>query len=192
MVAPQEFDEIYDKHKCDVFRFAYHLAQDRSEAEDMYQEVWLRAIKHWPPKGRTQNLKPWLMTIIMNVHRDRLRRKRVRQLFFLKMGRRDSEGAVSLEEPRPFRSDPANKAEQALMGRKINLAIAKLPEKQRRVFVFKEIEGLGQAEIAATMKIPLGTVKSLLHRAVRRLQRDLAAYNPQEERAKCDAKILSV
>lgn len=75
---------------------------------------------------------------------------------------------------------------------KISQAIAKLPEKQHRVFVFKEIEGLGQAEIAALMKVPLGTVKSLLHRAVKKLQGDLAAYNPQVERVKCDAKILSV
>lgn len=74
MVAAKEFDEIYDRYKLDVFHFAYHLAQDRSEAEDMYQEVWLRVIKHWPPKEKTQNLKPWLITIVMNLHRDRLRR----------------------------------------------------------------------------------------------------------------------
>jgi RNA polymerase sigma-70 factor (ECF subfamily) len=192
MAAPLEFDEIYDRYKRDVFCFAYHLAQDRGEAEDMYQEVWLRAIQHWPPRGMTENLKPWLMTIVINLHRDRLRRKRVRQLFFLKKASRESAEAALLEESGAFTSDPANKAELALMRQKISQAIDRLPEKQRRVFVFKEIEGLEQAEIAALMKIPLGTVKSLLHRAVKRLQRDLAAYNPREEKVKCDVKILSV
>lgn len=192
MVAAQEFDEIYDRYKHDVFCFAYHLAQNHSEAEDMYQEVWLRVIKHWPPKGRTQNLKPWLMTIVMNLHRDMLRRKRVRQFFFLEKAGRESGEAAFPEGPGDFSSDPAIRTEQALIRRKISHSLGKLPEKQRLVFVFKEIEGLEQAEISALMRIPLGTVKSLLHRAVKRLQRDLAAYNPQEERVKCDVKILSV
>jgi RNA polymerase sigma-70 factor (ECF subfamily) len=192
MVAAQEFDEIYDRYKDEVYRFAYYLAQNRIEAEDMFQEVWLRAIKHWPPQGRTQNLKPWLMTIVINLHRDMLRRKRVRQFFFLKQASRKSEEAAFLEEAGDFSSDPAIKAEQAVVGRIISHSLGKLPEKQRLVFVFKEIEGLEQAEISALMRIPLGTVKSLLHRAVKRLQRDLAAYNPQEERVKCDVKILSV
>ena len=83
-------------------------------------------------------------------------------------------------------------SEQAALQRDIDQAVAVLPEKQRRVFLLSEVEGLPQAEIADVLEVPLGTVKSLLHRAVKRLQRELAAHHPKGERIKCDAKMLSV
>jgi len=71
-------------------------------------------------------------------------------------------------------------------------AIAKLPDRQRRVFVLKEMAGFKQTEISDILSMPQGTVKSLMHRAVKCLQRELSAYNPKGERIKCDAKTLSV
>jgi len=53
-------------------------------------------------------------------------------------------------------------------------ALAKLPERQRLVFILKEVEGFQQAEISQILKMPLGTVKSLMYRAVRRLRRNLS------------------
>jgi RNA polymerase sigma-70 factor (ECF subfamily) len=94
--------------------------------------------------------------------------------------------------PAAAASDPALRAERAAAWRNINRAMAGLPEKQRRVFVLKEVEGFQQAEIARMLGIPVGTVKSLLHRAVKRLQRELTVLNPGGKRVKCDAKILSV
>jgi RNA polymerase sigma-70 factor (ECF subfamily) len=88
--------------------------------------------------------------------------------------------------------DPARLSEQAALQRDIDQAVTVLPEKQRRVFLLSEVEGMPQAEIAGILEIPLGTVKSLLHRALKRLQRKLAGHNPKGERIKCDAKMLSV
>lgn len=192
MNSSAEFDEIYDKYKSDVFRLAYHLTQNRGEAEDMFQEVWLRVVRHLPDQGIRKNLKPWLLTVVLNLHRDMLRKKRVRRMFFLDRKKHEILEASSAEKPDVSLSDPAERAERAATWRNINQAIARLPESQRRIFVLKEIEGLQQAEIAGQLGIPLGTVKSLMHRAVKRLQRDLAAHNPKGEKLKCDAKILSV
>ena len=61
--------------------------------------------------------------------------------------------------------------------RAISQAMAKLPGKQRCVFVLKEIEGFKYSEISEMLKIPAGTAKTLMHRAVRRLRRDLSEYN---------------
>ncbi len=66
---------------------------------------------------------------------------------------------------------------QTDMGRDIAQAMARLPDRQRRVFMLKEIAEFKQAEISDILGIPLGTVKSLMHRAVTRLRRELSKYN---------------
>ncbi len=194
-VPSQEFDLIYDRYKADIFRFACHLTRDRTEAEDLFQDVWLRVARHLPEQPDRQDLKPWLTTIVLNLHRDGLRKKRVRRLFFLGGSKHTSAEAAGMGETSgvsPSLFDPAVRTEQAALQRSIGQAIGRLPERQRRVFILKEVEGWRQADIAATLDMPVGTVKSLLHRAVKRLQRELAAHNPGGERVKCDAKILSV
>lgn len=181
-----DFDEIYDRYKNDVFRFACYLVKDRREAEDIFQDVWLRLVRHQSWRNiEMGSLKPWLMTVAVNLHKDYLRKKRVRRLFFLKWDSNEPAAVRESETPQ----DIAGRAE---VRQRIDQAIAGLPEKQRRVFVLKEIEGLKQEEIAGILGIPVGTVKSLLFRAVKQLRRALSAYNTGNRRTRCDAGMLSV
>lgn len=187
------FDELYDKYKDAVFSFACYLTQNLGEAEDLFQEAWLRVVKHLPEKVNMQSIKAWIFTIVTNLYRDELRKKRVRRVFlFQKAGTSNIDEAKFLASVRTSVSDPADIANQEETRKEITRAIAKLPERQRRVFVLKEIAGFRQAEISDILGTPLGTVKSLIHRAIKGLQKELASYNPKKERAKCDAKILSV
>ena len=186
------FEAAYDLYKSDIFRFIFHLTGNRAEAEDLFQETWLRAVRHGQPRPAGQDLKAWLLTIVLNLHRDALRRKRVRRMFLLRHYRRERQDSSASGGQAPQSTEPARAAEQAWLQRDINRAVAGLPEKQRRVFLLSESEGLRQTEIAGIMGIPVGTVKSLLYRAIKKLQRDLALHNPKAERIKCDAKILSV
>ena len=191
-MTPRIFDEIYDRYKTDVFRFVFHLTGDRAEAEDIFQEVWLRVVRQGKIQAAGPGLKPWLLTIVVNLYRDNLRRKRVRRLFLLRQYHRQRPGLSDSGESAPPSAEPPRAAEAARLLYDINRAVAGLPEKQRRVFLLFEMEGVRQSEIAGILGIPVGTVKSLLHRAVKRLQRELAVHNPNPERFKCDAKILSV
>jgi RNA polymerase sigma-70 factor (ECF subfamily) len=192
MSGSGDFDEVYDLYKSDVFRLLFYLTGDRAEAEDLFQETWLRAVRqgHLRPAG--PELKSWLLTIAVNLHRDALRRKRVRRLFLLQHGRPERPDGAPLSGYAPPSAEPVRAVEQAGLRRDIDQAVAGLPEKQRRVFILSEFEGLRQTEIAAILGIPSGTVKSLLYRAVKRLQRELAVHRPKAGRFKCDAKILSV
>jgi RNA polymerase sigma-70 factor, ECF subfamily len=192
MTSTAQFDEVYDRYKDVVYRLAFHLTQDRAEAEDMFQEVWLRVVRRLPENARRENLKPWLAVIVMNLHRDMLRKKRIRRMFFLGKTKTEMTEVAAGGKTAASSYDPAGRAEEAVTRKDIDRALARLPEKQRRVFVLKEIEGLEQTEIAAALRIPVGTVKSLMYRAVRRLQRELASYHPKGEKIKCDARILSV
>ena len=58
----------------------------------------------------------------------------------------------------------------------ITQALAKLPDRQRRVFILKEIEGFKHTEIGEILGVPVGTTKSLMYRAVKRLQKDLSVF----------------
>lgn len=193
MTSQPVFDELYDKYKNAVFSFSCYLTQNPGEAEDLFQDAWLRVVKHLPEKVDMKSIKAWIFTIVTNLYRDELRRRRIRRLFlFQKSGTPDLEEAKFPAFASSSVSDPAEIANQAETRKEIARAIARLPERQRRVFVLKEIAGFQQAEISDILGIPIGTVKSLIHRAVKRLQRELSSYNPKGERAKCDAKILSV
>ncbi|MGB2908165.1 MAG: RNA polymerase sigma factor [Candidatus Aminicenantaceae bacterium] len=175
--APPCFEELYDQYRSAVFSFAYYLTRNRGEAEDLFQEAWLRIIRHLPEKVNMQSLKTWIFTIVTNLHRDNLRKKRVRSVFLLHKHKQTEieaegdveDGALGMRDA-GFRSD---------LGRDLDQAIGRLPERQRQVFVLKEVSGLKQAEICDILGIPIGTVKSLMYRAVRRLQKELAAYQPQ-------------
>ncbi len=188
----REFDDVYERYRLDVFRFLFSLTRNQAEAEDLFQEVWIRVVRHGPTRPDKEDLKPWLLTIVLNLHRDMLRKKRVRRLFLMKRYGEEQLPSVRSDGRTPLATDPAHLSEQAALQKDIDQAVAVLPEKQRYVFLLSEVQGLAQAEIADILAVPLGTVKSLLHRAVKRLQRELAAHHPKRERIKCDAKMLSV
>ncbi len=172
------FDNLYKKYQNAVFGFAYYLTQNRGDAEDLFQEAWLRIAKKLPDEVNMQSIKSWIFTIVANLHRDELRKKRIRRLFFLQR-------AMSLEKentllpalsgkPISVNSDEAHHTDK---GKDIAHAMAMLPDRQRRVFVLKELADFKQAEISDILGIPLGTVKSLMHRAVNRLRRELSKYH---------------
>ena len=151
---PPSFEVLYENYRTALFSFAYYLTRDRSEAEDLFQEAWLRIVKHLPERVNMQSLKTWMFTIVTNLHRDNLRKKRVRNLFLLHKHR---EADLKPEGHTP-KSTGGTRDEvyHSELGRDINRALRQLPERQRQVFVLKEISGFKQAEICDIMGIPIG------------------------------------
>ena len=172
------FDNLYKKYQNAVFGFAYYLTQNRGDAEDLFQEAWLRIAKKLPDEVNMQSIKAWIFTVVANLHRDELRKKRIRRLFFLQkamsLEKENTMFPVLPDQPVSINPEEVNQTD---VGRDIAQAMARLPDRQRRVFVLKEIAEFKQAEISDILRIPLGTVKSLMHRAVTRLRRELSKYN---------------
>lgn len=176
----QAFDALYNKYKSSVFSFACYLTQNRGEAEDLFQETWLRVVKNLPRITNMRTFKSWILTIAANLHRDALRKKRIRRLFFWqKLAVSDKGHEIFASMPERAPSINSNELDHQDTGRAISQAMANLPERQRLVFILKEIEGFKHSEISEILKLPEGTVKTLMYRAVKRLQRDLAAYKPK-------------
>jgi len=189
----EEFDGLYQEYRSAVYSFACYLTQNSGEAEDLFQDTWLRVVHHLPKKVEKSSAKAWIFTITANLHKDVLRKKRIRRAFFFQKTARsvpDEEGDSFLfGSSIPGDVDGANRID---MRRDIEQAMKQLSEQQRGIFALREIEGLKYSEISEIYGIPEGTVKSLMFRAVRRLRRELSSYNPKRERVKCNVKTLSV
>ena len=171
------FDELFKKHQNSVYRFACYLTQSRIEADDLFQETWLRAVKYLPTSETIRDFKAWILTIVANLHKDDLRKKKFRRPFVVHHYEQSPAYENQLEkldiESHPMVADESDRVGIDLA---LNIAIANLPIKQRRIFVLKEIEGLKHSEISDMLNVPIGTIKSLLHRAIKNLQQELAEF----------------
>jgi RNA polymerase sigma-70 factor (ECF subfamily) len=178
------FDELYEMYTPQIYRFALALARDAGDAEDLFQETWLRAVKACAAgrEPRRDEARAWLFAIAANAHKDLLRKRRVRRLFFLERARSMAEEAGDAD---PGWDGAARSGDDAAARSDIRLclrrALARLPARQRRVFVLKDIEGLRHEEIARILGLPEATVRTLLHRAVKRLRAELAEFRPVKE-----------
>lgn len=174
------FDELFKKHQTSVYRFACYLAQNRMEADDLFQETWLRAVRHLPTSSHIRDFKAWILTIVANLHKDDLRKKKVRRLFLLERSKEPDHGEnflLKLDfQSHQNATDESNRVDISLA---LNRAIANLPIKQRRVFVLKEIEGLKHSEISDMLNAPIGTIKSLFHKAIKNLQQELSEFRSE-------------
>jgi RNA polymerase sigma-70 factor (ECF subfamily) len=161
-----------------VYRFALRLTGgNRTEADDLTQETFLRAYRHWDTYERGTSARSWLFTIARNA----FLRSRERQ------GRRPEtleseldysvEALGAAEEYRQIAAaDPERQFFDSFVDTEITRAIESLPEEFREAVVLSDVEGLNYAEIAEVLDVPLGTVKSRLYRGRRQLERKLYEY----------------
>ena len=180
LASQSEFDLLYDTYKSAVFSYACYLTRNEKEAEDLFQETWLRIVQN-PPRSRdVSELKSWVFTITTNLYRDLLRKKKVRRTFLLEKSSTSNLGpGFFAADTRQGKIQTSRETDRVDAGNAIALALAQLPEKLHRVFVLKEIEGFKYMEISRILNLPVGTVKSMMHRAVRRLQQELAVFCPE-------------
>jgi RNA polymerase sigma-70 factor (ECF subfamily) len=141
-------------------------------AEDLVQETFVRLLnqRSYRP-GRA--FRPWLYAVATNVARDHFRSPAARRA-----GELGDALAVSLRDGAPGPEERALRAEE---GRAVRQALARLSEEQRVTLFLRFYQGLSLAEIAATLETPLGTVKSRLFAALRRLRDLLVETGAQAE-----------
>ncbi len=148
------FQELYDSHAADVYRFAFSLAGDRMEAEDITSETFVRA---WARREaiRTETLKAYLFTIARNTFLERLRKRR-----------REVPLDETMTDPA---AGPVDRAESRLELIRVEKLLGGFPEIDRAAFVLRVRHGLPYEEIARVLDITLASAKVKVHRARRRL-----------------------
>jgi RNA polymerase sigma factor (sigma-70 family) len=172
------WEGIVRDHSARVYRLALHLTGNPHDAEDLTQDVFVRVFNSLS-QYKPGTFEGWLHRITTNLFLDRVRRrKRIR---FDWMG--DDDGAVSTADSfdRHERSgQPEDAFEMVHLGPDILDALAELPPEYRAAVVLSDIEGLSYEEIAATLGIKMGTVRSRLSRARARLRETLAHRAPED------------
>jgi RNA polymerase sigma-70 factor (ECF subfamily) len=164
---------VTNRNNQRLFRTAWSILKDRSEAEEAVQDGYLKAFDAIGTFAGRSSLSTWLTRIVVNEALSRRSRaqKRARLL--------NQESVLVLEEYREklMAGSITQSPEKALMRRQIakllEMAIARLPDTFRPVFVLREIEGLSVEDTAEALQIPEETVKTRLFRARRRLQKEL-------------------
>jgi RNA polymerase sigma-70 factor (ECF subfamily) len=172
------FEMLYCKYEKPVLDFIYRLVMSADEAENLGQETFFRVVRARKNYQVTATFKTWLFQIALNLCRDRQRRMKHRShLSFSAPMRAHNDRDVELQDvladPSP---DLVRRVETAELGALVQRAVAALPEDEHLVVVLKEYQGLEFSEIAEIMDCPVGTLKSLNHRAHEKLRKTLAKY----------------
>ena len=162
-----DFGRLLEAEMPRLRRYARALTRDLARADDLVQNCLTRAVAKQHLWQYGTDLRAWLFTILHNQHVNDIRRS-VR------------EGAsVAVEEMEPVLTVQSN-AIAWLQLRDLEIAIGKLPQEQREVILLVGLEGMSYDEVAAILRVPVGTVRSRLSRgraALRRLM-DMGEKNP--------------
>ena len=161
------FDQLVLRHQQEVFAVALRMLSDRDEAQDVAQDVFMRAYRGLGSFRQEAKLSTWLVSITMNLCRNRRRwwaRRRRVIVASLDEPVGDEEGTREHEvaDPAPTPIDAAQTRERQ---RYLVTALDALDEASRRVIVLRDIQGYSYEEIAQVLRCQVGTVKSRLNRA---------------------------
>ena len=145
-----------------LYRTGYYLTHDAMLAEEMVQEVALKAIKKRHTFREGANFRPWIFAILRNALADHFRRKkRLPTTFSLNDGIHNEHAILDGPEVHFFKN---------LLDEEIEQALAALPEEMRMAILLVDVEGFSYQELAETLNWPLGTVMSRLYRGRRKLR----------------------
>ena len=147
------FEDLVRAYQADVWRFAYHFTRDRSMADDVTQDAFLRAFRFLKSFRGDSKFTSWLFRIARNCAMDALRQRT---------------GLAAKEPPPPLGPpDPQARLE-------IETALAAVSAEHREPFLLIEVFGLSYQEAADVLNVRVGTVKSRMHRARRAMMAALA------------------
>lgn len=172
---------MYQEQADYVYNLAYRLCGSRSDADDVFQDAFLRVYR-FLPGFRGDSLRGWLRRIVMNAFHDN--RHKVRRL-------------IPVEEPAQAdladqTDDPSQHLEEKALDGHLEWALNRLPEEHRSILVLRALDDLAYEEMATALDIPVGTVRSRLSRAraaLRKLLEESPA--PPPRRASRGPSLLS-
>jgi RNA polymerase sigma-70 factor (ECF subfamily) len=156
------------EHIDGLYSYALVLTHNRSEAEDLVQETYVRAIGAMGRLRTDSNVKSWLFTILRNIWFNQLRQQRTAKLVALE----GEESAVDIAETA---KDPYAFYVSKMEHEQVREAIQQLPVDFREIILLREFEELSYQEIATILDCPAGTVMSRLARARAKLRMLLSA-----------------
>lgn len=165
------FGEIVELYKNSIYQLCYRMLGNRHEAEDMAQEAFIRAFINIKSFNQDLKFSTWLFRIATNLCIDRMRKKKPD--YYLDAEVSGSEGLTMYSQIPSNSPLPENEIQSLELHETVQKEILKLPEKYRTAIVLKYIEELSLNEISEILDLPLGTVKTRIHRGREALRQQL-------------------
>ena len=170
----EDFEEEIIPHLDAMYNFALRLTSDPSDAEDLVQDTIVKAFRFFSSYEKGTNAKAWLFRILKNsyINNYRKKSKKPSQVDY-------DEVATFYETIRAERTDTSDLADKMfrdLIDDDISNALDELPEDFRTVVLLCDVEGFTYEEIANMLDVPIGTIRSRLHRGRNLLKSQLMEY----------------
>lgn len=169
------YRELVRRYERPLFSLIYRMVRDRELAEDLTQETFIKALNALASYRPEFKFSSWIFKIANNAAIDQLRRREVDTLSL--------DGSPTAETPDAVEATalqvgskgetPLDELEAREIGSAIEIAIGKLRPEYRSCIMLRHVEGLAYEEIAASLDLPLGTVKTYIHRARNELRQYL-------------------
>jgi RNA polymerase sigma-70 factor (ECF subfamily) len=174
------YRELVRRYERPLFSLLYRMVRDRELAEDLAQETFVKALNAIESYRPEYKFSSWIFKIANNAAIDHLRRRELDTLSL--------EGSPHAETPEAIEAtalqigdrqeSPLDEVEARELGGEIEAAIGKLRPEYRSCILLRHVEGRAYEEIAEILGLPLGTVKTYIHRARNELRRELAHLRP--------------
>ncbi len=161
------FRELLERYRTELHRFLTMFMGSASAADDVFQDTWVQVHLSGSTFDQERSFKPWLFTVAANKARDHLRRRKRHAMTSIDAPMRGTDGQVALadtlsrDESSP--GDPMGSHDEAQM---VKAVVDGLPAHLREILLLGYFHKMPYQQIAETLGIPLGTVKSRLHAAV--------------------------
>ena len=149
---PSVIDDIVEQYKKPLFEFIVRIVNNYDAAEDIFQETWIKVIRHINSFRGEAKFSTWLFQIARNVYRDAMRKKK--DLCY-----------VSIEEAKELTCEPAVDAVNIIKMEHVRKIVSGLPIKMKEVIVLRYYHDLNIKEISELLGCSAGTVKSRIFRA---------------------------
>src|SRR5688572_1071641 len=175
--ARERYAELVGRHQRRAARIAFHYVRDSAEADEAVQDAFIKAYSHLSSFREELPFEVWFTRILINGCLDRIKARNRRERWIVSMP--DSGGSErNLAERTP---GPGASPEEQLLAKerreRLAKALAKLPERQRSVFMLSHYEGCTSREVSAVTGLNESTVRVHLFRAIRKLRGLLAEGN---------------
>ena len=164
----EAFSELVRLYETRVYRFLLRMTRSNEDALDLSQETFLRVYRSLSLFRGQSSFSTWIFSIAHHLCVDHARKLARKNRFTFHSV--DEEDAIALPDTKPT---PEQVAENKLLSFEIDRALSAITPDLREIFLLREISGLSYAEIAETLELELGTVKSRIARARVALQKEL-------------------
>jgi RNA polymerase sigma-70 factor, ECF subfamily len=170
------FDALVKQYEQQVLRLALHLTGSEQDAEDIYQEAFLKAYRYIGNFRFECSFYTWIYRIVTNLCLDQLRRRKTRredQAVITDHSGDEIDILASVSDDRSF-SNPAKELDRKVLADRIQQALARLTPRERMVFELKHYQGLRLRTIGEMLNTTEETAKNTLFRATKKLRSQLA------------------